>query len=216
MPVEFPPGWPRTALADRERGRFTKSRTVTSEWSDATRMRHQPISFSDSLRDVQSEVTRAGGTDLRIDHGGDYDRRSGAPLAGRREPDDPGVVVYWKRAGKGYVLACDKYEDRAQNLRAIAKTIEATRGIERWGVVSGEMAFKGYEALPPPGSTASTSRPRRAPHEVLHIAPDAPRDVVLAAFRARAKDLHPDAGGSHEDFTELVAARDELLARRLG
>ncbi len=43
---------------------------------------------------------------------------------------------------------------------------------------------------------------------------DATRDELRRAFRARAKQLHPDAGpcGSEADFIQLRAAFDHLMA----
>ena len=50
-------------------------------------------------------------------------------------------------------FACDKWRDVYDNIYAIGKTIEALRGIERWG--TGDMveqAFTGFVALPSPKS----------------------------------------------------------------
>lgn len=47
-------------------------------------------------------------------------------------------------------FACEKWQDVYGNIYAIGKTIEALRGIERWG--TGDMveqAFTGFVALPP-------------------------------------------------------------------
>jgi hypothetical protein len=202
--VTFPEGYPRTPADKRE-------------WSSFTRTRMSPhgykvtgtVTFTDALQDLQAEIRRAGGSNLRIDQDGAADAY-GVPMAGKKEPVDPGVVVYWTRRGKQYVIACDRYKTRAENLRAIAKTIEATRGIERWGAVTAEQAYRGYEALPPPGGT-SGAPPSRPPHEVLNVQQGAPASVVRAAFNALAKDAHPDKGGTTERFRELVAARDALL-----
>src|SRR6185436_18704571 len=38
------------------------------------------------------------------------------------------------------------------------------------------------------------------------------KEDVIAAFRAAAKKVHPDVGGTDEQFCELLAARDRLLA----
>jgi hypothetical protein len=46
-------------------------------------------------------------------------------------------------------FACDRWDSVADNVQAIRKTIEALRGIERWG--TGDMvqrAFAGFVALP--------------------------------------------------------------------
>ena len=39
------------------------------------------------------------------------------------------------------------------------------------------------------------------------------RDEIETAFRAQARDAHPDAGGSAERFRSLVEARRLLLAK---
>jgi len=38
------------------------------------------------------------------------------------------------------------------------------------------------------------------------------RQRVVAAYRKRAKQLHPDAGGSHEAMVELTSAYQRILA----
>lgn len=49
------------------------------------------------------------------------------------------------------VLACDRYDAQWKNLRAIVKTLDAMRGIERWGAYSADQAAEGAKlALPPP------------------------------------------------------------------
>jgi len=68
------------------------------------------------------------------------------PRSDRRAPQDPGAAVYWRNGDKKLVLACDKYTSVGENLYAIGKTIEATRGIERWGAVTAEQAFAGGDA----------------------------------------------------------------------
>jgi hypothetical protein len=37
--------------------------------------------------------------------------------------------------------------------------------------------------------------------------------LIDAGYRATAKTLHPDMGGSHKDMTRLSAVRDELRRR---
>ena len=91
-------------------------------------------------------------------------------------------------------FACDRWETIRENMQEVAKTIEALRGIERWGSGSMvEQAFTGFVSLPPP----------RSPHDVLGVRPGATREEIDAAFRQKAKTAHPDNGGS-------VAAMQEL------
>lgn len=129
-------------------------------------------------------------------------RRDGLPYANTAEPKDSGVAVYFDRKGKAQCFACDKYDKVWKNMRAIQRTIEALRGIERWG--SSEMldrAFTGFAALPAPGAPKPW-------HEVMGLSPDAGPVEIKATFRELAKTRHPDTGGSHAAFTELVEACD--------
>jgi hypothetical protein len=47
---------------------------------------------------------------------------------------------------------------------------------------------------------------------LLGVETDYTKADVLSAFRRKAKEAHPDAGGTAEMFRKLVAARDRLLA----
>ena len=130
-------------------------------------------------------------------------RNDGFPRADQRTPADVGVAVYFTRNGKNQCFACDKYDAVWKNMRAISKTIEAMRGIERWG--SSEMmdrAFSGFVALPAPG--------KRPWWEVLAVDPRTSKDVAKIKFRELAKVLHPDtATGSEEAFKALNEAYEE-------
>jgi hypothetical protein len=65
-----------------------------------------------------------------------------------------------------------------RNIYAIAKTIEALRGIERWGSGSMvEQAFTGFVTLPAP----------KSPWEVIGVPRGASSEEIEAAFRAKAK-----------------------------
>ena len=135
-------------------------------------------------------------------------RLDGLPRSGQAQPADPGVAVYFQHKGKAMCFACDVWDRVEDNIHAIAKTIEAMRGIARWG--TGDMmdrAFAGFEALPAPGA----KQPWR---EVLGIYPkcaEPSRYSIETAYRNRAKFCHPDAGGSQEAMAEMNAARDDAL-----
>jgi hypothetical protein len=78
-------------------------------------------------------------------------RNDGLPLSKQREPEDPGVAVYWKTDGKSLVIAADCYTKIADNLAAVAATLDAMRAIERHGGAAIlERAFTGFTALPAP------------------------------------------------------------------
>lgn len=50
--------------------------------------------------------------------------------------------------------------------------------------------------------------------EILSLPLDCALDIsqIKKAFKQASKKVHPDAGGSHDDFVNLNMARDELLA----
>ncbi|WP_323676892.1 DnaJ domain-containing protein [Halorubellus sp. PRR65] len=48
------------------------------------------------------------------------------------------------------------------------------------------------------------------PHRILGVSKDAPETVVDAAYRALAKEKHPDQGGDPGEFTEIKEAYDTI------
>lgn len=116
--------------------------------------------------------------------------------------DNTGIAVYFDYQGETKVLACDRWMSLDDNMQAIHKTVHALRGIERWKV--SEMmtrAFTGFKALPQ--STQHSARPW---WEVLGVFPDANAEQIKAAYKAKVQQFHPDKGGRHEDFVEVLEA----------
>lgn len=131
-------------------------------------------------------------------------RRDGLPLAGQSNPKDPGIAVYFKLDGKPMVFACDQYHKVEENLYAITKTVEALRGIKRWGASEMmERSFTGFTALPPP-------KVKRPWYEVLEFAgPFNTEEIIMDRYRKLAQIHHPDKGGSTAMMAEINAAKDE-------
>ncbi len=130
-------------------------------------------------------------------------RNDGYPYSKQAQPIDKGAAVYFMHKGKQMCFACDRWDSIQDNIYAVAMTIEALRGIERWG--SGDMvnqAFSGFVALP---------APKRA-EEVLGVRAGASHDEIETAWREKAKRYHPDKGGSVEAMQEINDARKRLLA----
>lgn len=189
FPLSWPNAWPRTKQPTRSKF---------------------DVSFTAARDGLMEQIRLLGGTlpvlssDLEL-------RRDGLPYAGQREPADKGVAVYFMWKGQQRVFACDRWDRIKDNIRALEKTIEAVRGIERWG--ASEMldrAFSGFTALPAPGEQA-----KRDWRKILGLSAEREfitRAHVEAAYRQAAKKAHPDAhGGSHEAMSELNRARDEAL-----
>lgn len=196
-PLAWPTGWKRTAA--REHAKFGKKVTRPgSTWS-----RTEDLTVAEAVARVLAELQRMGrsrediviSTNLIL-------RLDGLPRSDQRAPDDPGVAVYWQtRGGAPKVMAIDRYYRVADNLAAVAATLDAMRAIERHGGAAVlDRAFTGFTALPAPGAT-------REWWEVLGVPATATAAEAKAAFRRLAATHHPDRpGGDAARMAEINAA----------
>lgn len=174
-PLAWPPGWPRTS-----------GRAVGPYRTE----------LSAALKNLRGQVKLLAGEQAA----------KGLVLSsnvtlGATHPADPGVVAYFVFDKAQVAIPCDRWWSVAQNVQAIALTIESMRAIERHGAKHMVKAmFQGFVALPPPGPAPQHWS------EVIGIAPDAPLPAVEAAYRLAARQAHPDSGGSHEAMARLNAA----------
>lgn len=53
-----------------------------------------------------------------------------------------------------------------------------------------------------------------SPYKALGVDPAAPEEVIRAAYRARSRKAHPDAGGSNQKMAEINAAFAEICRKR--
>lgn len=189
FPLAWPPGKPRTPRHKIERSRF------------------EPASRPSEIRAIQNEIRLLGGRDVIVSTNLRL-KNDGLPYARDRSPEDAGVALYFTYKGGQKCFACDRWATIEENLRAIRKSVEAIRGLERWGSKDFvDAAFTGFDALPAPNA----KRPWR---EVLGLSPDWSGNIegVNDAFRHVARNVHPDrAGGSHEAMADLNSARDEAI-----
>lgn len=197
-PLQWPDGWKRT--------------------SDGARKNYGPFktTFDKARRDLYDELRLLGASSVTVSSNIPL-RLDGHPRAdvGRMRISDPGVAVYFTLRGKQMAMARDAYWTVHDNLRSIGLAIEHLRGMERHGGGSMmERAFEGFAALPEPGNASH----RRKWWQVFDFQQDpskvAPMGIGAAAtlagceaaYLAKARTAHPDAGGSHEQMAELNAA----------
>jgi hypothetical protein len=178
-PLSWPDGWPRTDVMRRER------------WPSQGK-----ITLSGALAELQKELRLLGARQVVI---------SSNCTLGAENPTDPGIAVYAHYQDIAICIPCDRWTSVPGNLRAIAKTIEAMRGMERWGAKHMIRAmFTGFKALPAPGPM---QRPWRA---VLGMPADGGRlSDARAYYILKSKQVHPDNGGSQEAMVELNAAWEQ-------
>ena len=196
-PLSWPRGWKRTPPYQRQRAAFGRQRDTGRGWSTK-----EQLTLEEARKRLADKLDRLGAvnevlsTNLVL-------RADGWPKGGQRMPDDPGVAVYFDYAGRATVLACDRWDRVEDNIAAIAKHIEAMRGMDRWGVGSVEQAFTGYQALPAPEpwwKRLGLSAPTRSEREIKD------------AYRRASASAHPDRpGGSHDRMADINAAREEGL-----
>lgn len=75
----------------------------------------------------------------------------------------------------------------------------------------GGQLMPGGTPIPPSEAQARIALGRAEAAELLGVAPDADREVILTAYRRLMARNHPDAGGSAGLAARINAARDLLL-----
>jgi hypothetical protein len=194
-PLAWPFGWKRTPAHSRQRATFGATKLNSYGWNSKERLTLAEASGR-LVRELEllGAINQVLSTNLEL-------RLDGWPRSGQRAPDDPGAAVYFEYAGKATALACDKWDRVEDNIAAIAKHIEALRGMDRWGVGSLEQAFTGYQALPAPDPW----------WKLLGLdGPTRDAKAIGAAYRKASAQAHPDRpGGSHDRMAAVNAARDE-------
>ena len=204
-PLTWPNGWKRTSPGQRTQARFSRKGSANNYGYRGQRniTINEAASYAlDQLRimGVHHEDVIVS-TDLKL-------RLDGLPYSSQREPDDPGAAVWWRpRGGKQErVIAIDIYDRIADNIYAIGKTLEALRGIERWG--GGEIlerTFTGFAALPSPEMAGGVD-----PYEVLGLDRNWTKEQQIVIYRQALSKAHPDKGGSSEQFHAVREAGKQL------
>lgn len=179
-PLAWPEGWPRAET--RKKGQFLHERR------ELTYFRAEQRALQELERLVRASNVVVSSNVIRD-----------------REPKDPGVAMYWREESSGAdrVIAIDIYTRAADNLAAIAATIEAMRAIDRHGGATIlNRAFTGFTALPPPADC----------WKELGVGRGASAAAIEAAWKGKIRDCrrtHPQ--GDHPSEGAINAAHDEAL-----
>lgn len=207
-PLFWPQGWKRTKSFSRSRAKFGKKtfvdRGVNEQGQKLGWHTKGALSISQGTERVLHVLNQMGFNQSVIISSNLALRNDGLPRSGQREPEDPGVAVFWGIGAKSRCIAVDQYDRVADNIAAIAATLEAMRAIERHGGAAIlERAFTGFVALPSPTQ----------PWQTLGL-PDshATREQVEEAYRRLAMKHHPDRGGDANEMARINSARDMLLS----
>lgn len=207
-PLQWPAGWKRTPATARKSAKF---RTGKGSFSGGSYQSAKEVTISAGTQRVLQQVrafTPSGkrwvidpatvviSSDLLL-------RNDGLPRSGQRTPDDPGVAVYWTTAsGESRCMAIDRYDRIADNLAAIAATLDAMRAIERHG--GAEILNRAFT-----GFTAIEHETRQHWSDVLGVPRNACREEIETAYRRLRSQHHPDKGGDGEQFQRIQQAYAE-------
>lgn len=179
-----------------------------------------------TLEQLQKELAHLGSESVvvMLSLTEDDIRLDGWPRANAR-PSHPGVVLAFDSREYGPLkYPCDNFTTWQDNLRAIALALEALRKVDRYGVTKRGEQYTGWKALPGSGGTSSTMTAEAAAAFLSEAcrgdcsAAALLQSVVnvVPAYRAAARRLHPDAGGSTEEFQRLQTAKAVLDAHHGG
>lgn len=116
----------------------------------------------------------------------------------------PGVILNFRTKYAPYSYPCDTYDSWEANLRAISLSFTALRSVDRYGVTQHGEQYRGFIALPAP--VQEDPAEFIAKHSDGFFARDirGSVNILQAAYKAAAKNLHPDTpGGSEAEFKKL-------------
>lgn len=223
FPLHWPAGWPRAT--ERTRGRFSRKERQYYSGGTGSYLRSRQMTIAEGVERTLAELGRFGvrREDIVISSNV-RTRNDGLPRSGAAEPDDPGVAVYWTLNGERQCMAIDGYDRAADNLAALAATIESMRAIERHGGAQIlRRAFQGFKQLGNGG--AGSPDPELTLTMAARIVADACRQAFSAteversasdakeALRLAMRRTHPDTeGGNAEAYQRVMAAREVINA----
>lgn len=206
MSITWPPNmrvkpivaWPGALARSRQRSNFSASfgSTVDLVWREIHALQGRNVVLQVAMAD----------RDFRLD---------GYPRATARA-EHPGVILTLDSKHGPLSYPCDRFDHWQDNLRAIALALEALRKVDRYGVTKRGEQYAGWKQLP--GGTPTT--PPMSKDEAVRVMAELagctePADIVNPYvidrwYRAAAKRVHPDAGGSTEAFQRLQQAKQVL------
>lgn len=189
-PLQWPEGWPRTPAYKRETSHPFGGKVYG-------------LTFDRARQQLLEELGRLYARNIVLSTNVPL-RQDGQPYAGAATArlNDPGVAVYFTLKGQPRAMARDGFTNIAANMRSLFLAIEGLRQMERHGgSYMMERAFSGFAALAPP----DWKKPWR---EVFGLKPDWRGDIA-ALYREKARERHPDTGGSNTLMAELNVAYSE-------
>lgn len=181
--------------------------------------------WSTTVNELRRELEHLQAADVVFEIGVNArDIRLDGMLRADARPSHPGVRVSFQSKHGPLSYTCDNYEcwyawqgpSWQHNVRAIVKTLEALRAIDRYGATKGEQ-YAGFKELPagsgatPLGgmtkSEALTILRERSDIPALHNTPD----LLAKAHRLARARAHPDRNGGDRTLWDQVEQAAKVL-----
>lgn len=198
-PLQWPDGWPRTKPTGRTDGRAKFKR---GDWRGG----YCYTTVAVTREELSDELVRLGARNVVLSTNLEL-RLDGKPYSNRRDPEDPGVAVYFTLDGEAMVMARDAYTTVSDNIRSLTLAISGLRQVERHGGgIMLKRAFAGFAALPPPDAMVTPTQ--RAWWVVLGVDSMADREAIQKAWKAKVREA------SDDERLEINLARDAGLTAR--
>lgn len=164
--------------------------------------------YSQTLELLDKELLMLGVREavIQIDLPESKIRADGLPRSGAR-PDYQGVLLSFKSKYGPLRYATDVFDFWQDNLRAIALGLEALRKVDRYGITKRGEQYKGWKQLP--AAISAVSDVQEAAIFLARYSSLAAEDILedgevyRNAWRKAALKLHPDRGGTVENFDLL-------------
>lgn len=184
-PLQWPAGYPRIARP-------------------SDKYKFYPTGLTSEIALLKDELKRMKATGLVISTNIPV-TADGNPYAKYSKPADTGVAVYFSVSNKAMALCCDKWNTVEANIRALTMSVDAMRGLDRWGVSEIlNRAFMGFKALPEKAASFPW-------WDVLGLSRTCTRKEIVAAYKKKIKAHHPDNGGDPVKWAELQEAYQQGL-----
>lgn len=181
-PLHWPDGFPRTE-------RKTDSRFKTTLAAALKNVANSMELFSKDSGKKVTEIVISSNVTL-----------------GAQNPKESGVAIWFTWDDSHLCIAVDRYTKVEDNLQAIHHIVEARRTeLRHGGLQIVRQTFRGFKALPEAAG-------KKTWYQILKVDYSASDEAIKVAYKARAKETHPDVtGGSVQSFQEVQKAYEEAL-----
>jgi len=177
--------------------------------------------LGDTLQLLESEIRHLTDTQAQRESAelliaipaGDLWRLDGRPRA-HAVAEHPGIIFSLDSKHGPLSYPCDTFTTWQDNLRAVAKALEALRMVDRYGVTKRGEQYRGFLAIETTAAPAGFARWQDAEAFLMELLGDADLDAMspAASIRAAKRIAHPDTGGDTATFQRVVLAEAKLRA----